>query len=208
MQKTAIVTYKLSSSAKVTVAIYDNTDTLIKVLENSASKNSGSNLVSWDGKNTVGSMATSGTYKYLIAAAKIDNSASTSVTGSFTVKITNLTITSVSDAPELFGANGTRVSTIKFTMSKAANVTIKVYDTGNSLVKTIVDGNMNAGSNSVTWNGKTEKGVLVIDGKYTYKIDAQDSLGNKITQISGTINLDSTPPRISQPSATPIFIGL
>lgn len=208
IHKTAVVTYTLSASAKVSVAIYDNTDTLIKVLENGTAKNAGSNSASWNGTNTSGSMVTSGTYKYVILAAKSDNSASTTVIGLFTVKITNLTVSSVSDAPDPFGANGTRVSTIKFTLSRSAYVTINIYDSNNNLVKTVAERNINAGTNSVTWNGKNEKGIIVPDGKYTYTIDAQDSSGNKITPVTGIIDLDSTPPRITTNSPSPIFIGL
>ncbi len=207
IQNTAEVKYALSTSAKVTVAIYDNTDTLIKVLETNALKNIGSNSASWDGTNISGSKITSGTYKYIIAAAKSDNSASITVSGSFTVKITALTVTSVSDAPDPFGANGTRVSTIKFTLSKAANVTIKVYDSSNKLVKTIVDSNLNSGINTVTWNGKNENGLLVKDGKYTYKLDAQDASGNKIAPITGVLDLDATPPRVTKQISAPVFIG-
>ncbi|MFZ5986607.1 MAG: FlgD immunoglobulin-like domain containing protein [Bacillota bacterium] len=204
----AAIVYTLSTGAKTSVAIYDNTDTLVKTLETGIMKNSGRNSAAWDGKNTEGLLAAPGTYKYKITAANAEGTEEAEVTGTFAVSISTLTISSVSDTPDPFGVNGTKAATIKYNVSKSAVVTIKIYDSSNNLVRSLINGKVNAGSNSVTWDGKNQSGNLVKDGKYTYTIDAQDPYGNKAKQEVGTIDADVTPPRITQHFVDPQIIGL
>lgn len=204
----AVVAYTLSAAAKVTVAIYDNTETLVKTLETDTSKNAGQSSAVWDGKDPQGNPVSAGTYIYKITACSSVGSEKAEAQGKFTVTISALTISAVSDTPDPFGANGTKVSTIKYKLSKGAAVTIKIYDSSKTLVKALISDKVNSGFNSVTWDGKNESGRLVKDGKYTYTIDAQDPYGGKAPQASGTIDLDATPPRITQHFVDPPILGL
>ncbi|MCX7922987.1 MAG: S8 family serine peptidase [Clostridia bacterium] len=200
---TVTIGYTLSENAKVTVGIYKNSTVLVKTLVTAAAQSSGDNSVVWDAKTTATTLAPDDVYTYKITAVDYVGFASAPVTGTFTVERSNPTITSVSDTPDPFKATGTTLCTIKYTLSEKAVVTLKIYDSSNTLVKTLVDGTLLPGALSVTWNGKDDLGSLVADGTYTYKINATDLAGKTAVEAVGTIDIDKTAPVISSVSASP-----
>lgn len=199
----AAVSYSLSESANTTVAIYNGSNVLVKTLESNKLKPRGSSTVTWDGTNSSGKIVADGTYIYKINAVDLVGFAAVPVTGSFTVKHSYPSITSVSDGPDPFAPDGSTYCTIKYTLSRDANVTIKVYDTNGSLVRTLVDEAVSAGTRTAKWYGSNDSGNLLDSGVYTYKIDAVDSLGRVADQVTGTITLDLIPPQISGVSVDP-----
>ena len=88
-------------------------------------------------------------------------------------------------------------------MSQKANVTIKIIDSNNNVLKTILDTIVNSGDNSITWDGTNASGSLVGTGIYTYKINAIDNLSRTSDPVYGTITIDFTPPEITDHSANP-----
>src|SRR5206468_12655712 len=99
------------------------------------------------------------------------------------------TITAVSDSPDPFTPNGDSIqdtTTIFYTLSEAATVTLKIYDAGNNLVRTLVNGFARiSGAHSEVWDGENDSGIVQPVGTYTYKIDAKDPSNNAATQQSG-----------------------
>ena len=65
-----------------------------------------------------------------------------------------------------------RSTTIKFTISLPVHASLKVYDVGGGLVRTLQSGTMEPGIHSVTWDGKDEIGRDVAAGVYFYKLNA------------------------------------
>jgi len=63
-------------------------------------------------------------------------------------------------------------TTIKFIISLPVHASLKVYDIGGSLVRTLQSGIMEPGIHSVTWDGKDESGGDVAAGVYFYKLNA------------------------------------
>ncbi|MCF6271240.1 MAG: T9SS type A sorting domain-containing protein [Melioribacteraceae bacterium] len=63
-------------------------------------------------------------------------------------------------------------TTIKYQTPKNVNVKISIYNTVGELVKILFEGNVSAGSHSVTWNGKDRSGNSVTSGVYFYRINA------------------------------------
>lgn len=62
---------------------------------------------------------------------------------------------------------------IKYSTSQSANVTIRIFDFGMNLVKTLIQ-NVNKNINSENfelWNGRDESGKIVPNGVYFYRID-------------------------------------
>ena len=198
----AVISYNLSESAVVTIGIYDGSNNCTRTLESSSLKSSGTNSAVWDGKDSLGIITGDGIYTYKIMAIDLVNLSAVPVTG--TISIGEVPqITSVSDSPDPFNPSGSSTNTIKYTLSKNANVTVKIYDTTSKLVRTLIDGSVSAGANTTAWNGKTDTGTLAGNGTYTYKIDATDSLGRRAIQLTGTITIDSTSPVISNHGASP-----
>ena len=61
---------------------------------------------------------------------------------------------------------------ISFDLPKQSQVTLVVYDLLGKEVKTLVNGNVNAGRQSVRWNGDNNSGLKVSSGIYIYRISA------------------------------------
>jgi photosystem II stability/assembly factor-like uncharacterized protein len=68
---------------------------------------------------------------------------------------------------------------ISFTIPKAGDVTIKVYDIQGREVTTLVNASMNAGAHEVVWNGTNASGARVASGMYVYTMKSADRVLSK-----------------------------
>ena len=68
---------------------------------------------------------------------------------------------------------------ISFTIPKAGDVTIKIYDIQGREVTTLLNTSMNAGTHEVVWNGTNSSGVRVASGMYVYTMKSQDRVLSK-----------------------------
>jgi hypothetical protein len=59
---------------------------------------------------------------------------------------------------------------IEFTLAKAGQTTLKIYNTTGQLVRTLVDEHMSASHHKVRWDGRSENGELVASGVYFYRL--------------------------------------
>ena len=62
-------------------------------------------------------------------------------------------------------------SAVRFTLPKAANVSLRVYSTSGALVRTLCSGQMPAGANTVNWNLQDNAGRPVGNGLYLYELN-------------------------------------
>lgn len=62
----------------------------------------------------------------------------------------------------------------------ASNVTITVEDQNGNVVRTITSGAMEAGPQSVKWDGASDSGSPLPDGMYSYNVQAKDASGKDI----------------------------
>ncbi len=65
-------------------------------------------------------------------------------------------------------------TTIRFTLPKTTDVKVSVFNVKGQLVKTLVNGKFDGGSNSVVWDAKDSRGNLVSSGTYFYQIETPD----------------------------------
>jgi hypothetical protein len=65
-------------------------------------------------------------------------------------------------------------TTLRYSLSKTAQVNIRIYDAGGILVKTLVEGMpMNAGDEQATpWDGRNGSGTIVANGVYFYVVES------------------------------------
>jgi hypothetical protein len=61
-------------------------------------------------------------------------------------------------------------SAVRFSLPKAASVTLRVYSSSGALVRTLCDGQMAAGANTVNWNLQDNAGRTVGNGLYLYEL--------------------------------------
>jgi peroxiredoxin len=62
-------------------------------------------------------------------------------------------------------------SAVRFSLPKAANVSLRVYSTSGALVRTLCNGQMAAGSNTVNWDLQNNAGRQVGNGLYLYELN-------------------------------------
>ena len=65
---------------------------------------------------------------------------------------------------------------IRFSLPRATHVTVAVYDPRGSRVRTLVDGAMPAGEQSVEWDGCDERGVAVAAGVYLVRLQTVEGI--------------------------------
>ncbi len=65
-------------------------------------------------------------------------------------------------------------TTIRFNLPAAASVTLKVFNVGGQLVKTLYSGELSAGSHQLQWDATNELGQKVTSGVYFYQLQSRD----------------------------------
>jgi len=103
----------------------------------------------------------------------------------------NLAITDVNHSPSPFDPTASQKTTISYSLSMAADVTIELYDTDDTPVRTLIDGAARgAGANSEDWDGKDDEGEIVADGAYRYVITAEAN-GERVVHDPGCPGMPS-----------------
>ena len=93
----------------------------------------------------------------------------------------------------VFGTNRTFTATaspnplnpstkLEFKTSQAGRVTVQVYDLQGRLVKTLQDGTLPAGYNTVHWDGSTGNGTKVSSGMYYLRVQATE--GETVVRVA------------------------
>lgn len=75
----------------------------------------------------------------------------------------NLAENSILLSPNPFSGN----ANISFIMDKPSVIILRIYSQNGQLIKTLIDGKMDAGSHQVSWNGNDDSGQTVAPGVYT-----------------------------------------
>ena len=71
-------------------------------------------------------------------------------------------------------------TTIRYNLSQASPVTLKIFDITGRTVVTLVNETKAPGYNSARWNGKDSQGRFVVNGIYFYRIQAGDFTAAKM----------------------------
>ena len=98
-------------------------------------------------------------------------------------------ILEISFSPRVFSPRGTQglrnETGINFTLGKASNVTILVFNTSGRMVKRLLDNRpMNAGRQTVNWDGKDGEGRPLPSGLYVVVIKSGGTTEMKTVAIS------------------------
>ncbi|MBL0385939.1 S8 family serine peptidase [Tumebacillus sp. ITR2] len=193
--ETLSLNYTLSEKSKVTTTVTNSAGAVVRTLENAILKDGGSYSVPWDGKNASGVLVPDGVYTVKVTATDLVGWVSNPVSATVTTETGAAKVTNLKATPNPFKVTGTTLATFTYTLSEDATVSLKVTDSNSNAIKTLVNGVLKAGAQTVTWNGKTDAGILVDDKEYTYTLTATDAGGN-VTTLSGTIKTDKTAPTL------------
>jgi hypothetical protein len=95
-----------------------------------------------------------------------DGSDATGVTGPAAA----LSFTLHQSVPNPFTGSATRIG---FAVPRASDVRLRVFDVSGRLVRTLVNGPLDAGAHVVDWNGRNEQSKAVSNGVYFYRLQAE-----------------------------------
>ena len=70
-------------------------------------------------------------------------------------------------------------TTISFDLPTKTKVSLRVYDVAGRLIRTLTDGEWDAGRHSIAWDGHNESGSSVASGVYFYRLESKDFSGTK-----------------------------
>jgi flagellar hook assembly protein FlgD len=66
------------------------------------------------------------------------------------------------------------MTSITFDLPDAGRMTLRIYDANGHLVRTLVDGMLEANTHSVVWEGHDDYGRELSSGVYFYRLHAGD----------------------------------
>lgn len=74
-------------------------------------------------------------------------------------------------------------SAIAVTVPNAGSVSVRVFDTYGKLVASLFDGNVEAGTLSLNWNGTNANGSIVAPGAYVVRVDGDVNASHMVTVV-------------------------
>jgi hypothetical protein len=69
------------------------------------------------------------------------------------------------------------MTTIRFTLPHASDVTLDIYNAAGQKIRTLATGSMEAGEHNVRWNGLLDSGVSAASGVYIARLRAGNAVG-------------------------------
>ena len=77
--------------------------------------------------------------------------------------------------PNPFNSN----TTISYNVAEEGKVSLNIYNLQGQLVDILVDGYLNEGTHTIKWSGNNQNGILVTNGTYLIKLQADDAIITK-----------------------------
>jgi len=91
---------------------------------------------------------------------------------------------------DAFGYTGSGSVKLGYSLDvSAASTVVKIMDSAGNVIRT-VSGDTSKGQNTMTWDGKNDRGETVGMGSYTFKVESKDSAGDALavsTSIYGKV---------------------
>lgn len=70
-------------------------------------------------------------------------------------------------------------TTIRFSIKDSGKVKLNIYNLKGQLVRSLINGNLNAGNHHIVWNGKDDRGNNVSSGMYLYRMETENYSASK-----------------------------
>ncbi|MFV9645089.1 MAG: FlgD immunoglobulin-like domain containing protein [Desulfobacterales bacterium] len=183
------ISYNLTANAKVLMRIgVSGATSAFRTLLTWIPRTQGYNSELWDGRTDNGGMVGSG--NYLIGAWVNPLPDSAVITTGNLLRFTSLNI-----LPSIITPSFGEICTIKYRITKDANLSIIVQDPGNNLVKTLLDNvAQTQGEHSVIWDGKDENGYVICQpGVYDLtcriKLTAEEAGGGSAITVYSNVQI-------------------
>ncbi len=204
-QDKTTITYTTNQSLFNSVAIYDDSGTLMRTLKNAVVLAAGPQTVVWDGKYTpAGGTSTpvpDGTFEVRVTG----QDAAGNAVQSSTPVIVDTTISKISVNFPYFSPNGDGqrdATTISYTLKSDATVTVLIRDGSGATVRTVQDTVAQlAGVNTAVWDGKLDDTSVAPEGTYTAVVQAVNAIGT--VESVKPVTVDLTAPVVTDAAVAP-----
>ena len=179
--------YELNTCADVTIKVYDDDHDLVKTLVRNVTRCKGNHTTVWDGEDDDNDEVREGYYTIEIEAKNSRGQDDDSVE----VEVDNGNSSSNDEDPRLTNtelrdddvARGTTVY-VDYEINTCADITIKVYDDDNRLVKTLLnDSRKCEGEYTKSWNQKDSSNYTVTRGDYLVEVIAENDEGRDSEEL-------------------------
>ena len=188
-----------SQSGKIEVGVRDADGALLRNF--SASVSSGAFSIPWDGKDNDGALVPDGTYDVRLVPVDAVGNRGTSETisvrsiGLLGAVKTSRTVFFPQDRDALGST-----SVLSFAINRPATVTWTIRNAAGDVVDTrLVDAALEAGTQALTYNGRTVDGALLPAGKYTSYVTATDGDVTVSQSVGFEMNAFAITPSTSTP---------
>ncbi len=182
----AVLTYKLTAPADVTIQVYDASSTVVATIVDDVSTRAGEHTLT-----IPGAALADGVYSVVVTARTTFDPEVQKV-----VPLTvSRTLGLVTVTPALFSPNADKRLDrldIRFPLRGPANVRVRVLR-GGRLVATLFEAPYAAGPRRFVWNGQRTSGPIR-DGSYVARLEATDAIGTVAVEVPFVA--DSTKPRV------------
>lgn len=166
------IDYTLNKSGKVTIGIY-KAENLITTIKTNATELAGKHSFTWDGTDDAKNQLVDGDYQFKIKVVDYYNLAQI-YTGNVHVQINKVEIS----YPAVVMFSPGEGSEVHYSLSRAANVTIEIFNESNLKVKTLKQNvPVNEGSQYFSWDGKNESDGFENGENYFFVITAKNTFG-------------------------------
>ncbi len=135
----------------------------------------GARTLEWDGRTAAGAPAAEGTWR-LVVAATDDQGRQTTAEREFALNET-LGALQVAPAAVRLRPKAKRVVTASFQLVRAAHVVVTVKRKTGTVIATLLDRDLPAGDQSLTWDGRASTGKLAFTGAYQVHVTAANAIG-------------------------------
>lgn len=205
------VSYHLGNPSSVKAEIKDSSGTTVKNFP-WQDQMFGYNSLSWDLTDDNNNYVPDGLYWITVNGTDTEGYPLQTGLAAVTVDRTPAVISGMKAVPEIFSPNGDGLAdatTIIYSLSSNTNLTAKIYDQTENLIKTLVDKKPRLAGTSVydLWDGTNDAGYIVDDGTYAIEFSGMDEAGNISLPQTINITVSGATPMPPETSITAPFNG-
>ncbi len=172
--------YSMDKKSEITVYIAPfagGAGNRIKTLLLRKPQKAGSYVLVWDGTDDLGNVVPAG--NYVIAPQGWELPANAIIVQTEPV-VSDLAVTPGYFNPDVAPYDDEERARFSYSLSKAADVKLSVYDENNYIVRTVTENDVPAGTGmALYWDGKNSNGAYVPPGIYRTKVVATDAEGSR-----------------------------
>ncbi len=204
---TTTVTYTVDVPQQVSVSVVNSSGGTVRGPIDLGEKTAGTHTWVWDGKSTGGTVVPDGTYRVELVTSAPDGktgAASRTVVVDRTAPVMSGVSAPTAFYPVRDGYKDTMTASVN--LNEGASLSLKVYNSAGTRIRTVTGGSFAAGKASIVWDGKTASGSIAPAGTYKYEFVATDAASNTRTtsRYSVTVSAKKLVLKYAEKTVTPL----